>query len=157
LLGLLADAACGPNDPLPQLALADYLTELGPGPVRRGELPRWLQRAWLRSRRGEDAGPYGGVDVEGIILLDLEDWFRRTAAPRAWYLDHAGATEVGGLPGFASEPYGPLEVARGQARLLAAKARCVGVALPEGRWNRDVRRVLLLPTPRQLPRAFRSR
>ena len=61
--------------------------------------------------------------------------------------DHAGGTEVGGLPCFASEPYATLEVAREQARCLAAKVKCVGVGLDEGRWRRGTVRVLLLPLP----------
>jgi hypothetical protein len=152
LQALLADVASDPcgSDSLPLMALTDYLAEQPPGPVTPGRVPGWLQKAWLRSRRGEPRGAWGGLDVPWMVLNDLEEWF--TAEGRRlgqwWYLNHHGSTRVGGLLGFVSEPTGGLAVARAQANRLAARLRCVGVTLPEGAWGRDVVRVLLLPLPR---------
>jgi len=76
------------------------------------------------------------------------EWLSAQESRRYWRLDHAGSTVVGGLDCFASEPYATVDVAREQARCLAAKAKCVGVGLDQGRWHRGTVRVLLLPNVR---------
>ncbi len=153
---LLSDAADNPcGDPLPLMALTDFLSEQPPTPVQGLYLPRWLERAWFRSRREaiargtERRGPWGGLDATLAILNDLEQWFCKQGLPACWYLRHHGLTEVGGLPCFATEPTASAEVARAQAACLSARLKCVGVVLLEGRWGKGVVRVLLLPTPNQ--------
>jgi hypothetical protein len=153
LLEMIADVANDPCDPLPSMGLADYLAEQGPTPVSRGDLPRWLQRAWLRSRRAHSpGGPYGGLDVDWCVVRDMEEWVARQGLPCVWVLEHHGATTIGGLACFASEPRAPLGVAQEQARRLSARLECVGVVIPEGAWSRHVVRLLLLPTPKQQPK-----
>jgi hypothetical protein len=148
LFGLLQDAAGCPDDPLPLLALADYLTEAGPGPVRLGEVPNWLRLAWLRARRGDADRRWRGLTSGWGVLMDVDEWLGRQSGTHYWRLDHHGGTTVGGLACFASEPYADLGAAREQARCLAAKAGCVGVGLPQGQWHRGTVRVLLLPVPK---------
>jgi hypothetical protein len=170
LLAMLADVADNPSgDPLPQMALADYITDRrgtsGPGAwfgehVRRDGLPRWFQRGWAEARRKDplDArGAWGGLDVEWVAFRDLSEWF--TAEGRRlgffWYLDTwCGTRQVGGLEGFtymkmAGEP----NALRLQAGRLSSKTGCVGVVLLDERGGGDV---LLLPTPKLSPRTFRS-
>jgi hypothetical protein len=154
LLGLLVDAGGCPDDPTPRLVLADYLTDVKPGPVLLGELPGWLRLAWSRSYRGGGPGPALAATRWGALGL-MEEWVRARGLDRVWRFDHHGKTLVGGLPCFASEPYAPLGVARAQADALAARIDCPAVALPEGSWGKGTRRVLLLPTPKLLPKAFR--
>jgi hypothetical protein len=157
---MLADAANDPSDPLPPMALADYISDLPKhslGPIRRDRLPRWLQRAWSRARRADPRtarGAWGGLDVEWVALKDLGEWFtaegRRLGA--YWYLDTwCGSREVGGLDCFVSMlmTAGP-ETLRKQAAALAGKARCVGVVLPDAREGGG--EVYLLPTPKQVAR-----
>ncbi len=149
LFGLLQDAAGCPDDPLPLLALADYLSERAPTPVRLGHVPDWLRRAWPKARQGDPGrGVFRGLTAGGAVLMDMGEWLRGQSATRYWQLDHAGSTDVGGLECFASEPYATLEVAREQARCLTGKVKCVGVGLDQGRWNRGTVRVLLLPNVR---------
>jgi hypothetical protein len=154
LLGLLADAGACPEDPAPRLVLADYLTDLPPGPVLLAELPGWLRLAWSRSCRGDRASRTLSATRWGALSV-MEEWMRARGLDHVWRFDHHGKTLVGGLPCFASEPYAPLEQARRQADALAARVGCPAVALPEGSWGKGTRRVLLLPTPKLLPKAFR--
>jgi hypothetical protein len=152
LMAMLGAAVEDPADPLPQMALADYLTEQGPGPVRRDVMPGWLRLAWVKARKGDPRGPRDSWRrlTEGwSVLMDVHSWLRVQGEKAGYYwgLDHHGITTVGGLECFVSEPYGTLETARQQARLLAAKAGCVGVGLAEGHWARGTVRVLLLPMP----------
>jgi hypothetical protein len=153
LLELIADVVRDLQDPLPQMALTDYLAERGPTPVSLGDVPRWLQRAWSRSRQAHRPnGPFAGLEVDWCVLRDMEDWLALQGRPRVWALEHHGATTVGGLPCFASEPRAPPEVAQEQARCLAARLKCAAVVIPEGAWGRQVVRLLLLPSPKQQPR-----
>jgi hypothetical protein len=152
LVAMLGAAVADPADPLPQMALADYLTEVGPGPVRQGHVPDWLRRLWLKARKGDPRGPRdsGRRLTDGwSVLMDLRSWLsdQGEKAGYYWSLDHHGVTIVRGLECFASEPYGDLATARAQAGVLAAKAGCVGVGLDEGHWARGTVRVLLLPIP----------
>jgi hypothetical protein len=90
------------------------------------------------------------VDATFAIYADLEEWFTARGRPACWYLAHHGATIVGGLECFASEPNSPPDVAQKQAECLASRLGSVGVVIPEGLWNRRVVRLLWLPTPQQL-------
>jgi hypothetical protein len=147
LLALLEEVRSCPTEPLPLLALADYLSEQAPTPVNLGHVPDWLRQAWMKARRGDADHRWRGLTSGWAVLTDLGEWLSGQSATHYWRLDHAGSTVVGGLEGFATEPYGSLEVAREQARCLAGKVGCVGVGLAEGRWGRGTVRVLLLPPP----------
>jgi hypothetical protein len=162
LLGLLEGVVeaepC--NDPLPRMALTDYLNDLAPGPVRSGELPAWLQRSWAESRRAE-RGAFAGYDVTWAVLKDMEEWLTHRGRDRGlfWYLEGHGATVLGGIQCFTSAPRLPsLEMAAAQAECLAQQARCAGVALPTGQVEAATQRLVLLPTPKQVRlRGRRSR
>jgi hypothetical protein len=79
----------------------------------------------------------------------MSSWLAMKGQPLKclWTLGFSGTTVVGGLECFASESTIKIEAARLQACCLSEKAGCVGVALPEAYWNRNTRRVLLLPPP----------
>jgi hypothetical protein len=146
LLKLLEDVRACPDDPLPLMALADYLSEQGPGPVQPEHVPGWLRRDWLKARRRDPPrSGWRGMTAGWAVYMDMGEWLRGQSATHFWDLDHAGSTVVGGLECFASEPYATLDVARQQAACLAAKVKCVGVGLPEGNWKKATVRVLLLP------------
>jgi hypothetical protein len=147
LWAMLLEAYASPDDPSSAYAVADHLTELdeAPGAVLPDKCPVWLRLAWRRARRGEE-GWEGGEDE----LYDMGRWLGEHGRPW-WHLDHFGATRVGGLWCFASEPYLKLREAVAQAALLAGKTRCVGMALPGAAWHKDAVRVLLLPHPPALP------
>jgi hypothetical protein len=161
LLELLADA----GEPAGLAALADWLNDLGPTPVGRPqEIPNWLRLGWLAARRrdgiaheawfrrrlrGADAGPepprLRGPYIQSgqEVWQDINRWLGDQRA--GWSLDHEGSTVVGGLTGFASEPYATLKDAQAQAALLAGRAGCVGVGLRESHHGSGTVRVLLLP------------
>jgi hypothetical protein len=142
LLSMLTEAVADRADPLPLLALSDYLTELGPGSVTHNRIPEWLRRSWRHARKGTRR-----LSDEWSVIRDMDGWLNGEGYKSGcyWGLDHHGMTLVGGVVCFVSEPYATLETARLQAMCLADKVMCIGVGLAESRWGKGTVRVLLLP------------
>jgi hypothetical protein len=148
LLGLLDGLYVSPDDPACLAALADYLSELGPTPVRPGDVPDWLRLAWLASLRRDRAEGLRGVSrfsssalypflystsgaIHGrtgravqsgwAVREDISGWLSERRPPGSDLgLDYDGSTVVGGLTCWVNEPYPTCDDALAQARRQAA-------------------------------------
>jgi uncharacterized protein (TIGR02996 family) len=137
-----------------RLIFADFLDDLGPGPVRSHHLPRWLGAAWVRNRP-KGVRRWGRRTSAAGVREELAEWL-------SWPLDrqpllsgvvHDGTTVVGGYRCWVTEPFAGEEGAIRYLRPLARHLGCVDAfsrvawRARDQTWPGQSVRILLFPPP----------